>query len=97
VEIRLAAEGHWVRIEIHDQGPGMPADVLERAGEPFFTTKGGQGGMGLGLFLARSVVERLGGRLRLSSVPRKGTTAIVELPTATMTQPSSQTAAPQSA
>ena len=45
---------------VADRGPGMPRAVLERVGEPFFTTKPLGRGMGLGLFLARTVVERLG-------------------------------------
>ena len=64
-------EGDWdssqVCIRVRDNGPGMSADVLHRAGEPFFTTKEPGRGMGLGLFLTRSVLERLGGKLALSS------------------------------
>ncbi len=65
---------------IADRGPGMPRAVLERVGEPFFTTKPLGRGMGLGLFLARSVVERIGGSLRLDSSLGRGTTAIVRVP-----------------
>lgn len=69
-----------VRLTFTDRGPGMPPDVLSRAGEPFFTTKQPGQGMGLGLFLARSVVERLDGKLIIESKPNVGTQAIVELP-----------------
>jgi len=69
-----------VRLLITDQGPGMPEAVLSRAGEPFFTTKQPGQGMGLGLFLARSVIERLGGELRLESNQGQGTRAVVDLP-----------------
>ena len=65
---------------VADRGPGMPRAVLERVGEPFFTTKPLGRGMGLGLFLARTVVERIGGSLRLDSNVGRGTTAIVRLP-----------------
>jgi two-component system sensor histidine kinase RegB len=57
----------------------MPPDVLQRAVEPFFTTKPGSG-LGLGLFLAKSLAEGLGGRLSLASVPGRGTSATIELP-----------------
>ena len=65
---------------IADRGPGMPRAVLERVGEPFFTTKPLGRGMGLGLFLARTVVERIGGSLRLDSHVGRGTTATVRVP-----------------
>jgi two-component system sensor histidine kinase RegB len=73
-------DAHDVEMVIQDRGPGMTAEVLGRAGEPFFTTKDPGRGMGLGLFLTRSVVERLGGRLRIESKWQKGVTAIVRLP-----------------
>ena len=79
---RLADHTPWLRIVVSDSGPGMPADVLARACEPFFTTKPPGQGLGLGLFLARSLVERLGGRFVLESTPGAGTRAIVELPAA---------------
>ncbi len=69
-----------VRLSIVDRGPGMRSEVLARAGEPFFTTKQPGQGMGLGLFLARSVVERLGGTLQIDSRLGVGTQAVVELP-----------------
>jgi two-component system, sensor histidine kinase RegB len=55
---------------------------LARAGEPFFTTKPTGSGMGLGLFLARSLVEKVGGRLAIASQPGRGTTVSVVLPCA---------------
>lgn len=77
----VRAEDAW-RIEVWDSGAGMPPEVLARAGEPFFTTKhdgGPQRGMGLGLFLTRAVLERLGGRLELDSAPGRGTSATMIL------------------
>jgi two-component system sensor histidine kinase RegB len=80
--VRIAVEGDedWIRLVVQDEGPGMSPEVLLRAGEPFFTTKDPGRGMGLGLFLTRSVIERLGGRLELSSAPQRGVTAVVTLP-----------------
>jgi two-component system sensor histidine kinase RegB len=69
-----------VRIAIVDQGGGMNAEELARAGEPFFTTKPAGKGTGLGLFVARSTAEQLGGSLKLTSAPARGTTAVMELP-----------------
>ncbi|QDU53998.1 ATP-binding protein [Aeoliella mucimassa] len=70
-----------VKLTIIDRGGGMSPEVLARAGDPFFTTKQPGQGMGLGLFLARSVVERLGGQLQIHSTRGSGTQAVVLLPT----------------
>ena len=71
--------GGWT-ITVHDAGIGMSAEVLRRAGEPFFTTKSPGHGMGLGLFLTRVVLARLGGHLELVSAAGAGTTASLHLP-----------------
>jgi two-component system sensor histidine kinase RegB len=71
-----------VRITVEDAGPGMPTGVLARAGEPFFTTKPPGQGLGLGLFLARSLADRLGGRFEIDSTPGHGTRVSIELPRA---------------
>jgi two-component system sensor histidine kinase RegB len=76
-----AGEGR-VRFVVSDRGPGMSAGVLARAGEPFFSTKPAGAGLGLGLFLARTLAQRLGGELRLESRPGEGTRATLELPCA---------------
>lgn len=73
------AGGYW-RIEVRDQGTGASPAILNRAGEPFFTTKPPGQGLGLGLFLTRAVLERLGGQLELSSTPGVGTSAVLLLP-----------------
>jgi two-component system sensor histidine kinase RegB len=69
-----------VRIEVRDQGVGMPREVLERIGEPFFTTKPPGCGMGLGIFVSRAMIERLGGHLSIVSDPAKGTCVTIDLP-----------------
>lgn len=58
----------------------MSTEQLARAGEPFFTTKPPGVGTGLGLFVARSSIEQLGGSLSLASSAGQGTTATVLLP-----------------
>lgn len=69
-----------LHLEVEDHGGGMSREVLARAGEPFFTTKGPGRGMGLGLFLARTVIERLDGALEIDSLPERGTRVLVTLP-----------------
>lgn len=71
--------GSVARFEVRDAGVGMSSEVLARAGEPFFSTREPGRGMGLGLFLARAVAERLGGRLALDSAPGRGTRAVLEV------------------
>ncbi len=80
IQLGVDLDGDHLRLEIRDRGPGMTADVLARAGEPFFTTKDPGKGMGLGLFLARSLVERLGGTLTIQSSAGQGTTVYVRVP-----------------
>lgn len=78
---RRTPEG-WCRIEVRDNGVGMSPTVVERAFEPYFTTKSPPEGAGLGLSSVHGIVKRMGGRVRLESTPGAGTVAIVELPPA---------------
>ena len=70
-----------LELVIRDRGAGMPREILERIGEPFYTTKQPGRGMGLGLFLARAVVEAVGGSLQIDSTTGAGTDVRVVLPT----------------
>ncbi|MDG4476833.1 ATP-binding protein [Thiovibrio frasassiensis] len=64
-------------IEVTDNGSGMAPDIAARATEPFFTTKEPGKGLGLGLFLAKTIAERFGGGLTLISEPGKGSTVTI--------------------
>ena len=77
--LRLVA-GKYVCLTIEDKGEGMAEDLIARATEPFFTTKGVGKGTGLGLSMVQGFAEQSGGRLRLSSEPGSGTTAEIWLP-----------------
>lgn len=78
VELEVEArEAGWT-IVVRDRGTGVGAEVREELGEPFVTTK--KGGMGLGVFLARSLAERLGGTLRVASEAGAGTSVTLALP-----------------
>lgn len=82
-EIVVQAESlddKW-RILVTDCGHGMSPEVLQRVGEPFFTTKEPGRGMGLGLYLTQNVLRRLDGALRFTSRVGQGTTAEILLPT----------------
>ena len=64
-----------------DDGAGMSSTQVKRAFEPFFTTKLGQGGSGLGLYIAYNLVHAvLGGTIRLASEPGRGVSFELELP-----------------
>jgi len=69
-----------VRIEIRDEGVGIPADKLANIQDPFYTTKRDKGGTGLGLSVSAGIVKNHGGQLRFSSTPGQGTTATLILP-----------------
>ena len=77
-EGQITVQGEWdcgqseVTLSVHDSGPGMTGAQLMRAGKPFHTTK--PHGLGVGLALARRVIERFGGRLEIDSDPGHGTT-----------------------
>jgi two-component system, sensor histidine kinase RegB len=80
VTLRAHRKGTGVQFAVSDTGAGMPAEVLRHVGEPFFTSKEPGKGMGLGIFLVRTLAERLGGTLTFESTPGAGTTATLELP-----------------
>lgn len=68
-----------IDIIIRDSGPGIPEENLSKIFTPFFTTKKPEEGTGLGLFVARTLVESLGGRIRVASRVGEGTTFTVSL------------------
>jgi len=81
VEVEVVAhENREVWVRIGDNGSGIPASMAERIFEPRFTTK--NGGMGLGLALARSIVESMSGRIWFESPTRGGTDFFLCLPLA---------------
>jgi CheY-like chemotaxis protein/anti-sigma regulatory factor (Ser/Thr protein kinase) len=80
IVVRLHAHEGRVRVAVADTGPGIPADVLPRIFEPFFSTKAVGQGTGLGLSICYSIVQSHGGRLTADSRPGLGATFIVDLP-----------------
>jgi two-component system NtrC family sensor kinase len=69
-----------VRLEFHDDGPGIPEEVRTRIFDPFFTTKPVGVGTGLGLSLSHGIIERHRGRIQVESESGRGTVFVVEVP-----------------
>ncbi|MBC8011934.1 MAG: response regulator, partial [Burkholderiales bacterium] len=82
------APGHYVRITVDDEGSGITAAALPNIFDPYFSTKprGHQKGMGLGLTICHSVVQKHGGHIEVSSAPGRGTTITCHLPAARPTR-----------
>ncbi len=80
IVLRTRLEGTAIQVEVVDNGHGMSPEVQNRIFEPFFTTKPHGVGTGLGLKIARKIVERHEGEISVSSVKGKGTTVRVSLP-----------------
>lgn len=78
VETRRTEPG--VEITVRDNGPGIPPELQLQIFEPFFSTKDDPHRTGLGLAVAKGIVERHGGRIRLNSTHGRGAEFIVELP-----------------
>jgi len=84
VEVRVSHSDGSVTVEVRDNGPGIPSEIQDRIWEPFFTTKDVGQGMGLGLDVARRIVEdEHGGRILMTSVPGD-TRFMVQLPLTTI-------------
>jgi two-component system sensor histidine kinase RegB len=82
VRIGLTRSHGELRIQVSDNGVGVPEPLLRRIGEPFFTTKEPGRGTGLGLYLARHVVERQGGEMSVASAEGRGTEVTLTVPEA---------------
>jgi two-component system sensor histidine kinase RegB len=92
-EERVTLRARWtrdeVRLEIRDDGPGYAPEVLLRVGEPYVTTRSaakrldsdeeGGSGLGLGLFIAKTLIERSGAQLSLSNAAPPGTGAVARI------------------
>lgn len=84
VRVRVAGEGGEVRLEVHDEGPGIPPAAMRELFAPFQrSVKAGTddgSGLGLGLFIVRTLAEAQGARIEVDSTPERGTTFVVHLP-----------------
>lgn len=88
VKFRISGkEAEFVEISINDDGPGIPAKVMENMGEPFISTR--KDSMGLGIFLANAAVQRLGGTIEMFNLRLGGALTLIRLPLPDSSQVSS--------
>ncbi|HEX5441922.1 MAG TPA: HAMP domain-containing sensor histidine kinase, partial [Ktedonobacterales bacterium] len=86
VAVRVCAEGDFARYEVKDDGPGLSSEDQERIWQRYYRVNGvmhqtGSGpGLGLGLFISKTIVERHGGEVGVESEPGKGSTFWFKLP-----------------
>ena len=80
-------DAHWIEVQVVDTGCGMPKEVLAKALDPFFTTKGVGKGTGLGLSLVHSSVKAHRGQLDIQSDPGKGTCVRLRFPACDLAPP----------
>lgn len=80
--ITTRVSGEHVDVDVEDTGAGIPEDIRSRIFEPFFSTKPIHQGSGLGLIIAKEVVERSGGTIEFTSRAGVGTTFRIHVPTA---------------
>jgi PAS domain S-box-containing protein len=80
IHVSLEAHDSLVTIEVSDNGPGIPAEILSKIWDPFFTTKPSGKGSGLGLAISTKMIQEMGGQLELVSSNESGTTFRIKLP-----------------
>ena len=83
-ELTLATEfdNSTIRVEVSDNGEGIPADHLDKIFDPFFTTKSTSRGTGLGLAVTYGIIREHAGKIRVESLMGRGTSFHLEFPTA---------------
>lgn len=84
VDVRVSGQtredGEWALVEVIDQGPGVPDDMRSRIFERFATGARRDGGLGLGLYLAKQIAVIRGGDLSVDATPRAGARFVLSLP-----------------
>jgi PAS domain S-box-containing protein len=82
VNVSISANEEHVKIMVEDRGRGMTQEMASRVFDPFFTTRQGEGGTGLGMSITHAIVQQHKGSIHLRSAPEKGTTVTILFPRA---------------
>ena len=80
VTIRCTQKDFYVDVQVEDNGSGITSEQMTRIFDPYFTTKQGKSGTGLGLYITKKVVEDHNGSIKVDSTPDVGTTFTIRLP-----------------
>lgn len=79
-EVVETGQRAWINLELHDDGPGFPAMVLDKPFEPYVTNK--SSGRGLGLAICRKIITEHNGKISISNPPEGGAAVSIQLPLA---------------
>jgi C4-dicarboxylate-specific signal transduction histidine kinase len=80
ISIRISASEEWVKVNIKDDGAGIPKEIISKIFDPFFTTKEVGKGLGLGLSICQAIIEKHNGLIHVQSEVHKGAIFSVRLP-----------------
>ncbi|PZR77265.1 MAG: hypothetical protein DLM52_04945 [Chthoniobacterales bacterium] len=80
VSVTCVRKDFYADILVSDTGSGVPAELMAKIWEPYFTTKQGKSGTGLGLYITKKVIEDHQGSIKVDSTPESGTTFTLRLP-----------------
>jgi len=80
IKVSSSADDEYLRVDISDNGPGIPAHVLEKIFDPFFTTKPETKGTGLGLSVSLGIIKEHGGLIEVDTAKNEGTTFTIKFP-----------------
>lgn len=80
IHISLLKSDDWLKIEIKDEGIGIPQEKIPKIFDPFYTTKEVGKGTGLGLSICQSIIEKYNGLITVQSEPNKGSVFTIQLP-----------------
>ena len=80
IDIAVSQDNGWIKIQIKDEGIGIPKEIMPKIFDPFFTTKDVGKGLGLGLSICQTIMEKHGGSITVQSEVNKGSVFTLRIP-----------------